>query len=406
MLPTLPAHIATLIHLLAQHGHEAYLVGGSLRDFLRGEVPHDYDLTTSALPEQTLAVFSPTYTVLPTGLQHGTVTVLVPTGDDRREPVEITTYRVDGTYTDARHPDRVTFTSNLREDLARRDFTVNAMAWDGAGGIVDPFGGQNDLSQGILRAVGDPEARFREDALRILRGFRFAAQLNFQIEPGTLTAMANCRAELAKISAERIFAEFLRLLVAPAADRALSLMADSGVLPFVLPEVARSPRLVSRTVARRMNALPPDFCLRLAYLAKTSPREALAADLAALKVSRHVRDDTLLLHEAQSAPLPDTLPAARRYLIRYGEHTGAILAALTADGTNISDAQALLDKANATPFCHSPAELALSGDDLLALGLTGKQIGTAVRALFEHVLDHPEANTRQALIAWLQGTGE
>ena len=194
---SIPPYVTTVLTQLKKNGHTAYIVGGSLRDLLLGKEPHDWDVTTSARPEQTLAAFEG-FPTIPTGLKHGTVTVLID-----HIPIEITTYRVDGTYTDARRPDSVTFTDRLSEDLARRDFTVNAIAYSPEGGLVDLYSGQADLQAGILRAVGEPTRRFTEDALRILRGFRFSAQLDFAIEPQTLAAMHECREGLRKISAER-----------------------------------------------------------------------------------------------------------------------------------------------------------------------------------------------------------
>ena len=205
-----PSAVTVLLTRLHEAGHEAYLVGGSLRDSLLGRPPHDWDIATSALPMQTLAVFAD-FRTIETGLKHGTVTVL---SDDM--PVEITTYRIDGNYLDARHPSSVSFTRSLDEDLARRDFTVCAMAWspyDGGDGIVDLFGGREDLAAGIIRCVGQPEQRFREDALRILRAYRFASELSFTVEPETRAGARFCAGLLARISAERISSELSRTLL-------------------------------------------------------------------------------------------------------------------------------------------------------------------------------------------------
>ncbi len=217
-----PNYARAVMAALDVAGHRGYLVGGSLRDILRGVTPHDYDMTTDATPEEMLEIFRD-FRVIPTGLKHGTLTVL-----SDGHPIEVTTHRVDGEYLDSRRPESVSFTRQLSEDLSRRDFTVNAMAWHPETGLIDLFGGREDLEKGIIRAVGEPQKRFSEDALRILRAFRFAAQLNFEIEPRTLSGAAACREGLAHISAERIFSEVSRMLEAPAAVRGFRAMLDTG----------------------------------------------------------------------------------------------------------------------------------------------------------------------------------
>ena len=206
---------AYVLCALRAAGYEAYVVGGCVRDSLLGRRPGDWDVTTSALPEETKAVFSGA-PVIGTGVRHGTVAVLV-----GGEPVEITTYRVDGPYSDGRRPDSVAFTRSLREDLARRDFTVNAMAWSPETGLVDPFGGADDLRGKSIRCVGDPARRFQEDALRILRALRFSSSLGFSIEPETAAALRADRARLGKVSAERIAAELVKLVCGAGAPRVL-----------------------------------------------------------------------------------------------------------------------------------------------------------------------------------------
>ena len=205
---SLPEQVLRAFSLLEGAGYETYLVGGSVRDLLRGDQPSDFDMTTRARPEETLAVFSE-YRTVETGLRHGTVTVLID-----GMPIEITTYRVDGAYTDHRRPDSVTFTSSIREDLARRDLTVNAMAYHPLRGLFDPFGGERDLAAGVIRAVGDPERRFTEDALRILRTLRFAARFSFRIDRETAVAAAALAPTLSAVAPERIREELYRRNVA------------------------------------------------------------------------------------------------------------------------------------------------------------------------------------------------
>ena len=226
---TLPGVVSFALSRLETFGHEAYVVGGAVRDAMLGREVHDYDVTTSASPEEIKSVFADFHTIL-TGEKHGTVTVVVD-----GMPLEITTYRVDGDYTDGRRPDSVEFTKNITEDLARRDFTVNAMAYSPLRGLCDPFGGAEDLKIGVIRAVGDPVRRFTEDSLRILRGFRFAARLGFEIEEKTLAAAKSERKRLPAVSAERIGSEILGLLSAERPSRSLCLMHSAHVLGEIMP---------------------------------------------------------------------------------------------------------------------------------------------------------------------------
>ena len=223
----IPSYVRDVMGVLDRAGYRAYVVGGSLRDLLRGVTPHDYDMTTNATPDEMLAVFSD-YRVIPTGLAHGTVTVM-----SEGHPIEITTHRVDGSYTDARHPQTVSFTRELCEDLSRRDFTINAMAWHPETGVVDLFAGKEDLSARVIRAVGDPETRFREDALRILRAFRFAAQLDFEIDEATLAGAARAKEGLERISVERVFAEISRMFETKNADAGLNALLATGCEKYV-----------------------------------------------------------------------------------------------------------------------------------------------------------------------------
>ena len=219
-----PSYADKIIRRLEAHGKSAYIVGGSVRDMLLGLTPHDYDITTDALPEQTAQIFVD-MRVIATGIKHGTLTVI-----SDGYPGEITTFRIDGSYSDSRHPDSVSFTADVTADLARRDFTVNAMAYSAERGLVDPFGGQRDLESKILRAVGEPKMRFREDALRIMRAFRFCAQLGFDVDPRTLDACEQERMGLEHIARERIGAETIKLLTSRSPSKPLTLMRERGIL--------------------------------------------------------------------------------------------------------------------------------------------------------------------------------
>jgi len=265
---TVPAPALEALERLERAGHAAYLVGGCVRDSLLGRVPGDWDITSSALPEQTEAVFAGER-IIETGLKHGTVTVLL-----GGLPLEITTFRRESGYADHRHPDTVAFTPSLEEDLARRDFTINAMAWSPARGLTDPFGGRADLEKRIIRCVGDPKQRFNEDALRILRALRFAAQLDFAIDPATAAAALALRQSLELVSRERLAAELTKLLCGPAVRRIVTEYWPILALP--LPELAPMAGLDQRSPyhcydvlehsAAAAEAVPPDKILRWAAL--------------------------------------------------------------------------------------------------------------------------------------------
>jgi len=390
----LPEHIETIIARMTGAGFACWAVGGCVRDLLRGREPGDFDLTTSALPEETMAVFAGSSSVhsavIPTGLKHGTITLVTPGG-----PVEITTFRVDGSYSDSRRPDGVTFTRSLEEDLARRDFTVNAMAWGGRDNPVlcDPFGGQNDLAAGIIRCVGDPERRFTEDALRILRGVRFAAQLDFALDVATGEALLSLRNRLAYVAAERISTELGKLLIGPAAGRVLG--EFSPVLGEILPEWTG----VLPDFAR----LPADKPLRLALLL-VHCRGNAEAILRRLKVGGALFDQVCALCRA----FPHTLTAERAHLCRRISQLGFACTAGLArlqyaagalDGCGLSDCLSLLEDIRANGDCVSLDAFALSGRDLLSDGFSpGPDIGAVRKVLFDRVLDGKLPNNRQVLL--------
>ena len=390
----IPAFVGTALTRLRERGHSAYIVGGSLRDLLLGGTPHDWDVTTSARPEETLAAFAD-FTTIPTGLKHGTVTVLID-----HIPIEITTYRVDGTYTDSRRPDSVTFTDRLSEDLARRDFTVNAMAYSPDGGLVDLYGGQEDLRAGILRAVGEPQKRFTEDALRILRGFRFSAQLNFAIEPLTLAAMRDTREGLRKISAERILSELSRLLTAPAAERGWSALCQAEILPLLLPRAAVCRAANDGRI--REDKLPRDLAVRLARLFWGMSAEDIRADLNALKPPTQLKEDVLLLTSCTEPPADITPPAVRRLIRRYGDRMDDVMSLWECAGHEIASLRTAAGLVRTEGFCRGISDLAVSGNDLIAIGIRGRALGEALKFLLEHVTDHPQDNHRDRLLAIVQ----
>ncbi len=431
------ARAIAVLNKLKSFNHEAFLVGGCVRDFLRNVAPHDYDITTSALPEETLNLFSDVKTVT-TGLQHGTVTVL---WDGLS--VEVTTYRVDGAYTDGRRPDGVCFTQSLTEDLARRDFTVNAMAWAPDAGIVDPFDGQNDLSAGILRCVEDPSERFREDGLRILRALRFSATMGFPLESQTKSALRNLKDNLLSVSAERILEEFTKLLCgAHAGDVLLEFPDVIGVfLPELLPtvgfdqknfhhlyplythlihaveQVAPTPHL--RWAALLHDVGKPD-CFSLdeagvGHFFGHAKRSAEAADgiLQRLRASNDLRERVVNLIRHHDAPIDLTPAAVRRKLNKLGESGFFdLISLMRADNLALAPEfhfrqdsygplESLAREILSEKQCFSLRDLAVKGNDLIKLGYEGKEIGEKLQFLLDAVLDGTAPNEKSALLSLL-----
>lgn len=384
----LPAFVFELMEKLRASGHRGYLVGGSLRDLLRGVTPHDFDMTTDATPEEMLEIFA-AYRVIETGLRHGTLTVLCD-----GEPVELTTHRVDGAYLDARRPESVSFTRRLADDLSRRDFTVNAMAWNPEVGLVDLFGGQEDLARGILRAVGDPATRFGEDALRILRAFRFSAQLGFEIEPATLDGARQMAAGLAKISVERIYAELTRLLEAPHAEAGLAALFAAACEPYVFLDAA--PFLVREV---RIEALPPVAALRAAALLPALPPERARAFGRALHAPNAFGEGLALYLAAAAEPLPQTSFEARRFVCRYWAHFEGGLALAGLRGEDVQQALALCRRVAKDGTAVELRRLAVGGRELQEIcGVQPRRTAEMLQRLQELVWQEPASNKKAALL--------
>ncbi len=358
---TIPSGISALLERLEQAGYEAYLVGGCVRDAYMGIAPQDYDITTSALPEQTKEVFRDAR-VIETGLAHGTLTVLTDCG-----PVEITTYRQDGDYSDHRHPDAVYFTRSLKEDLARRDFTINAMAMDRRQNLVDLFGGRADIDAKIIRCVGEAERRFEEDALRIMRGLRFAARFGFSLEAQTHRAMQSKKDLLKTVAAERIFAELCGLLKGAYAADLMEKYQD--MVRVILPEMQ---------ACHRLALLPPDSAMRLAALLE---KDSAAAALARLKAPNAFKRTVLMLLEHQEIPQPEAERELYRLAIALGAENLQILYAWR--GWAMAPLTAFLAKNPCLNICT----LAIDGKELMALGLQGTAIGEAQKYLLELVAE-------------------
>lgn len=397
-----PPPVTEALRRLRGAGYEAYAVGGCVRDLLRGAAPSDYDLTTSALPEQIRAVFKGEKTV-DTGLKHGTLTVIL-----SGMPLEITTYRLEGTYSDHRHPDGVIFTASLREDLARRDFTVNAMGATEDGQIADFFGGRRDLAARLLRCVGEPEKRFREDALRILRALRFASGLGFGVERETLAAAERCAPLLAYVSAERIREELFRLLLGADAEKALSF--GGKILRTVLPECFGEDGEPAEGLCALLPRLPQDLILRLAALfygegERQDPVKTAEAVLTRLKTDGKTKKQTITLLESRNLPLQsdgDLLIACGRLSPGGAERLltlkGAAARARGEDGGLYEAGKRRLAALLAEGRCYRLRELALDGSALRLLGVPeGKAVGEMLAALLEGVIRGKYENTPDAL---------
>ena len=426
-----------VLRRLEENGHRAVLVGGCVRDSLLGIPPHDYDAATSALPDEIKSACAG-LTCLDIGLKHGTITVL---SDDI--PVEVTTFRKETTYSDHRHPDAVEFTDDLTEDLARRDFTVNAMAWESAG-LVDPFGGQQDLEQKLIRCVGDPDRRCEEDALRILRGLRLAAQLEFTIHPDTAAAIHRHAADLAHVAWERIWAEFSRLLCSPGAWEVLLVFPE--VVCQIIPELSPSVGFDQKNFHHRYDVYthsvmalantPPLLPVRLAALLHDvgkpdtftvdetgtghfygHPKVSVSlADIALrrLRLPNELREQVLTLIERHDLPVEPERRWVGRWLARLGEDTFFLLLhlkrgdrAACTDPTPPSPdpleqaesiARELLDENT----CLSLKDLAVNGKDCMTVGLIGREIGEMLHTLLEQVSEGGLPNEREALLAHIK----
>lgn len=385
----LPYEVEWVIGKIRDAGYEAFAVGGCVRDTLLGRTPEDWDVTTSARPEAVKAIFERT---VDTGLQHGTVTVL-----KNRKGYEVTTYRIDGEYHDGRHPDSVEFTPNLLEDLKRRDFTINAMAYSHETGIVDEFGGMEDLKAGIVRCVGRPEDRFTEDALRLLRALRFSAQLGFEIEESTYAAIKTIAPNLAKVSKERVQAELTKLLLSAHPERIL-LLKETGLSAQIVPgfDAVFAPALFSK-----LSQLPAEKSLRWAgFLLCQSTKQAEAV-LKGLKMDNETIGNVSRMIEGAKKTLPLEKPAVRRAMSRYTAYQleGALKLKELMGSPDAGEIRRLREEIIRDGDCVSLKDLAVKGRDLLEAGVErGPMVGEILNHLFDLVLLHPEKNDREFLL--------
>ncbi len=433
----IPAAVARCLETLEQAGFEAYCVGGCVRDRLLGQEPHDFDLCASATPEEMKTLFHDQDLVL-AGEKHGTVGVVTEEG-----VVEITTFRKEGAYGDNRHPDRVEFVTDIRQDLARRDFTVNAMAWSPKRGLQDPFGGEQDLKKGILRCVGDPETRFREDALRILRGVRFSVTYDLAPEPETERAMLALTELLDHLARERVYGEFCGFLPQITGEQ---LVKYAPIITQVIPELKATVGFDQHSphhrydlythIAQVVDRVPGDLPLRWAALLHDVGKiptftrdetgrghfyghaqagaEMADAILRRLKAPTALRQQAVLLIEQHMTRLMPEKRLLKRYLGRWGRETVEQLlylqqADMGSKGVPGEEEQeqfevlwALLKEVEQESTCLTRKDLALTGLDLLSLGYQGREIGARLEELLEAVLDERVKNEKEALLGYLK----
>lgn len=378
-----PGEVEQIIEKLHNHGYEAFAVGGCVRDTLLGRRPEDWDITTSARPEQTKALFCRT---IDTGIRHGTVTVML-----GNTGYEVTTYRIDGEYEDGRHPNQVEFTADLREDLRRRDFTINAMAYNHRTGIVDVFGGMDDLEKGIIRCVGSADKRFDEDALRILRAIRFSAQLGFVVEEATWSGIKRAAPKLAKISKERIQAELGKILLSSHPEQ-ITQVYETGMAAYVSPAFGRIP---CREICIPA-ALPPKKYIRWAAFLRPAGSGQAARILEDLKMDNDTIGKVKTLVSWSGVPVAAEPAAVRKAMSRMEAEVWDAVCCLNGYGPAVLK---LTDQIRENGDCLTLRELAVSGRDLTAAGAApGKKIGETLNRMLEWVLEHPEANNKDSLL--------
>lgn len=391
----MPGPVEGILRELRTHGYEAFAVGGCVRDVLLGREPGDWDITTSARPEQVKAVFGKT---VDTGLQHGTVTVI-----RNRVGYEITTYRIDGEYEDGRHPKEVIFTADLREDLRRRDFTINAMAYSHETGLVDAFGGLEDLKAGRIRCVGNAVERFTEDALRMLRAVRFSAQLGFSIEEKTWEALQELAPNLAMVSKERILTELTKTLLSDRPEN-VCLIESAGLIPYISKtfRAVLGEELEERL--KKSGALPASRGVRFAALLLNAGEENAGRILRELKSDRETMDKTRLLVRWFSREIGQAPADIRRVMSAMEDTLFDDLLTLREtlrpeEARKMQEIRKTAAGIRERGECIRLRQLAITGADLIACGLQpGPELGKTLNRLFEGVLEHPEWNQKETLL--------
>ena len=430
----MPKGAEFIIRSLENAGFEAYIVGGCVRDGILGRDPEDWDITTIAKPDEIKRIFSHT---VDTGIEHGTVTVLVPPEEVERgiRSFEVTTYRIDGEYTDHRHPNAVSFTGSLEEDLARRDFTINAMAYHMERGIIDPFHGQEDLEKKIVRAVGKAKDRFAEDALRMMRGIRFSAQLDFSLDEEAYLGIESLKESLENVSKERIAVELWKLLASAHPDK-VEMFFSTGLAPYITEDF---PKIQESGIPKLLPFAPVEKIVRFGLFLRNVPDLArkilrdLKLDRESIEGGSHFA--ALFSEEEVESPY-----ALRKRIARYGlkmvrdfyemrlallqqdeeelysplesdlleakRRTGEIIITKKQAVSIVKERLLWITKVESEKNCVSLSELMLSGKDLISLGVSpGKRMGEILQLAFDRVLQEPKENEKEKLISYLQKSG-
>ena len=405
----LPENVRNIISTIEKNGCEAYAVGGCVRDTLMGKTPSDWDITTSALPMQVKSMFGRT---VDTGLKHGTVTVMI-----GKTGYEVTTYRIDGEYKDGRHPESVEFALNLVEDLKRRDFTINAMAYNDKNGLVDEFDGRGDLERKVIRCVGNPMERFTEDALRMMRAIRFSAQLSFDIHPDTYDAINKLSDTIKQVSMERIQVELTKTLVSDNPEK-VELFYSTGIFAAVLPEISRIFEGRYRQNALCMVRFTENTpVLRYAALLNSLEPEEARSLLRRLKMDNHTVDSVTAIVANSKGKIDENEPAIREALNRLGKdlmnnlliHSEALAKAkeeitgvmLPGTHNHIVAVRKMMEGIINRGDCFTIKDLDITGNDLIEYGMSGSQIGRTLNELLHVVMDNPKLNDKATLIAML-----
>ncbi|MDR0273038.1 MAG: CCA tRNA nucleotidyltransferase [Clostridiales bacterium] len=388
----IPQNVELIISVLESVGHEAFIVGGCVRDIVRGAAPKDWDITTSAVPSEVKALFSRTFD---TGIKHGTITVLL-----QKERYEVTTYRIDGEYLDNRRPSSVTFANKIEEDLSRRDFTINAIAFNPSKGFVDPFGGCGHIERGVIKCVGDSEIRFSEDALRMLRAIRFAAELGFSVDSDTLGAIAKLKENLSNISAERIREELTKLLCGAYPD-ALELLESTGLMYFALRERDYCGDL--RSVVSQLALCPQDEHMRLALFFSHMDCEKILLNL---KFDNKTQKVVSLFVKYLAVPISHDRYEIKKLLRVFSHNEFEKLLDLKILGGEPRELIAQISEEARDIFakseCFTLRCLAVNGDDLADAGIPrGKIMGDALEKLLDAVMRDPSLNCKEKLLCLL-----
>ena len=388
----LPKQVSFVLEELNKNTYEAFIVGGCVRDSLMNKTPYDFDITTDATPQQIKQIFAKTYD---TGLQHGTITVCI----DKMN-FEVTTYRIDGTYTDGRHPDSVVFTKKIEEDLSRRDFTMNAIAYNPKDGFVDFFEGQEDIKRNVIRAVGVAEKRFQEDGLRMLRAIRFSAQLNFDIDNATWLALKDNAYLIQNISCERIYSEFTKILLSENIHR-ISLLWKSGLLSLIVENSDDYMQKHGEEIIQYLLKCEKNISLRLALIMQHTSSKVAEKILKSLKVDNKTKKEVCTFVDNIFTEFSSDLYSVRKALSLLGvDNFKKIIYLKHCVGISVTDISENLELIIEQKDCINLREMKINGDHLKKLGIKdGKKIGLILNQLFDMVLHEPQKNNRKFLLA-------